>query len=191
MSSWLGTLPLLLLLGIACSSATREPTGGVLPDAGATGSSGAPNAAGGHSGASTEQAGEASTVAGGQAGAGQTPEAAGASGAAGSPEVADAGPTWPDCAGTWAICDGPDADGKPLGYGYACQVPTGYGTHYQMACQYYCDTDANQGTPDPDRKTRCEAAGGQCTCLSLGTLDDAGNVDDSGPCSNRYACQPR
>jgi len=186
-------LPLLLLLGIACSSATREPAGGAQPDAGTSGSSGAPNAAGGHPGASAWQAGNGgATVTGGQAGVGgQTPEAAGASGAAGSPEAADAGPTWPDCAGTWAICDGPDADGKPIGYGYACQVPTGYGTHYQMACQFYCDTDANTGTLDPDRQTRCEAAGGQCACLSLGTLDDAGNVDDSGPCSNRYQCQPR
>jgi len=187
MRAWLGMLPLLLLLGIACSSVTREPTGGVQPDTGAAGSSGAPNAAGGHPGASAGQAGEPATVTCGHAGAGgQASEVAGAAGAAGSPEVADAGPTWPDCAGTWAICDGPDADGKPLGYGYACQYSSGQG-----ACEVYCDTDSIWGTIEPWKQARCEAAGGQCSCLGLGTLDDAGNVDDSGPCSNRYQCQPR
>jgi len=177
-----------LVLVTACGSSAPAPQLMVDAghDAGQAGAAVIIEAAAGEGGAaSIVDAGAASLPDGGAGGdAIITTSEAGAAG------QADAGPPVdPLCPeGIWALCDGLDADGQPLGYGYACQVDQHYGQHYQFACNYYCDDDDAWGTIVPDRQTRCEKAGGKCHCLGLGPAD-AGDAGD-GACSNRYECSP-
>jgi len=105
-----------------------------------------------------------------------SPQEGGAGGEAGSIPVDVKCPQ-----GHWAICDGPGADGGPINVGFACQMDLGYGQHYQFPCNPYCDLDDTPGGVDPDQQTRCEAAGGTCTCLGIDL--------DGGPCPNRYECK--
>ena len=85
--------------------------------------------------------------------------------------------------GVWSMCDNTSPSGVDPGYGYACQMPAGYGQHYQFPCHGYCDADDNWGVIEPVSRGRCEKAGGHCACQGLD------GPDESGVCGNRWECE--